>query len=69
MNFGVGIDAPTTIEVINAQGQIVAKLVDQPLTTGEYTLQFPTTNLGNGVYFLRMTSADYTKTQQVIVGD
>ena len=69
VNFGVGIDAPTTIDVINLQGEVVAKLVDQQLSSGEYTLQFPTGNLGNGVYFLRMQSADYTKTQQVIVGD
>ncbi len=67
-DFAVGIKAPTTIEVIDMRGQVVARLLDQMLTPGAYTIEFPTTNLGNGVYFLRMQSADFTKTQQVVIG-
>ena len=66
--FGVGIHAPVKIELINAQGLVVSRLVDESLVAGEYELDFETTNLGNGVYFLRMQSSDFTSTQQVVVG-
>ena len=67
VSFGVGIKAPTTVELIDARGQVVERLVDQTLDEGEYNLEFPTAKLSNGLYFLRMTSADYTSTQQVMV--
>jgi len=68
-DFAIGIKAPTVIEVVDLRGQVVQRLVDQVLTAGEYTIEFPTTNLGNGVYFLRLQSADFTQTQQVVIGN
>lgn len=67
IDFGIGIKAPATIEVVNMEGQVVSRLVDQVLDSGEYTLEFPTTNLGNGVYMLRITCSDYTETQRVVI--
>lgn len=67
IDFGIGIKAPATIEVVNVEGQVVSRLVDQVLDAGEYTLEFPTTNLGNGVYMLRITCSDYTETQRVVI--
>lgn len=67
VDFGIGIKAPATIEVISTDGQVVSRLVDQVLDSGEYTLEFPTSNLGNGVYLLRLTCSDYTETQRVVI--
>jgi hypothetical protein len=68
VQYGVGINAPVTMELINTQGQVVSILVNETLPAGEYELEFETSNLGNGVYFLRMSTVDFTSTQQVVVG-
>jgi len=67
VDFGIGIAAPTVIEVIDLEGRVVSRLVDQTLNVGEYTLEFPTSNLGNGVYMLRIQCLDYTETQRVVI--
>jgi 5-hydroxyisourate hydrolase-like protein (transthyretin family) len=67
VDFGIGIKAPTVIEVIDLEGRVVSRLVDQTLNVGEYTLEFPTSNLGNGVYMLRIQCLDYTETQRVVI--
>lgn len=69
LNFGVGINAPTTIELVNAQGQVVRTFVNSMLTSGEYTLSFETSSLSNGVYMLRMRSADYSASTNLVIAD
>ena len=69
VDFGVGINAPTTIDLVNTQGQVVRTFVNSQLQSGEYTLSFPTTGISNGAYVLRMRSADFNKTVSLIVAD
>ncbi|MBI2794780.1 MAG: choice-of-anchor D domain-containing protein [Ignavibacteria bacterium] len=68
-DFGIGINAPVYIDVVSAQGQVVATMVNSVLEAGEYSLEFPTNLFGNGLYFVRLKSADFSKTQQLIVND
>ena len=67
VDFEVGINAPTVIDLINANGQVVRTLVDGPMEAGAYTMEFPAHNLANGTYMLRMRSADFARTVPVVI--
>ena len=65
IEFGVGFEAPTRIDVINTNGEVVATLVNEVLKSNIYTLNFVPVNLPSGSYIVRMISAGNTFSQQV----
>ncbi|MBN9400784.1 MAG: choice-of-anchor D domain-containing protein ['Candidatus Kapabacteria' thiocyanatum] len=69
IDIGVGLTTATSIDLVNIQGQVVKTFVSTIIEKGEYTLQFPTTGLGNGVYYLRMHSGPFSATRQVVIAD
>lgn len=69
IDIGVGLTTATSIDLVNIQGQVVKTFVSTIIEKGEYTLQFPTTGLGNGVYYLRMHSGPFSATKQVVIAD
>lgn len=69
MTFGVGISAPTTIEVINAQGTVVRTLVNSRMQAGEYDLSFDTQGLASGAYFIRMRTVEFDQTQRLMIAE
>jgi hypothetical protein len=61
-----------TIEVYNIRGQRVKTLVDGMYATGEHTVVWNGTDdngrsVSSGIYFYRMSSADYTATKKMIL--
>lgn len=69
VEFGVGISAPVTIQVINAQGQVVRTLVSGHLQWGEYDMSFDTQGLSAGAYFIRMQTVEFDRTQPLMIQD
>lgn len=69
VNFGVGITSETTLDLVNAQGSVVKTFVNTRLQDGEYEMTFSTQGLASGAYFLRMRTAAYSSTQQVLIVD
>lgn len=69
MTFGVGISAPTTIELVNAQGTVVRTLVNARMQTGEYDLSFDTQGLASGAYFVRMRTVEFDQTQRLLIAE
>lgn len=67
VDFGLGLTAQTSIDLINAQGTVVKKFVSGNLRHGEYSLDFDVTGLSAGVYILRLSTAEFTASQQVVV--
>ncbi|MDW8271615.1 MAG: choice-of-anchor D domain-containing protein [Bacteroidota bacterium] len=67
VHFGVGYDAPTTIDLVNTSGVTVATLVHDNLKTGSYTVRFVPNGIASGSYLLRMRSGDYTQTIPVVI--
>ncbi|MFN4769554.1 MAG: choice-of-anchor D domain-containing protein [Candidatus Kapaibacterium sp.] len=65
IEFGVGFEAPTRIDIINTNGEIVTTLVNETLKANVYTLNFVPVNLSSGSYIVRMISAGNTFTQQL----
>jgi hypothetical protein len=69
LDFEVGIDAGTVIDLINTNGQIVRTLVNGRMEAGAYTMEFPTAGLSNGTYLIRMRSAEFAKAVPVVIAD
>ncbi|MFM8178797.1 MAG: T9SS type A sorting domain-containing protein, partial [Candidatus Kapaibacterium sp.] len=67
IEFSVGFETPTRIDIINTNGEVVATLVNETLKANVYSLNFVPVNLASGSYIVRMMSAGNTYTQQVQV--
>lgn len=65
--FSIGIEANTTIEIFNQQGNRVGVLVDQELTPGGYAVSWDVSAVPSGKYFYRITSGPWTETKEVVV--
>ncbi|MBM4179007.1 MAG: hypothetical protein FJ211_06720 [Ignavibacteria bacterium] len=69
VEFGVGIAAPITIDLVNAQGLVVRTFVNNTMEVGSYDMTFSTEGLAQGAYFLRMRGANYNGSQRVVIGN
>lgn len=45
-----------TLEIIDAAGSMVAALLDREMAAGEYTVQFDSSRLANGMYLYRLVT-------------
>lgn len=66
IHFSLAFDGPTRIELFDVSGARVAVLLDRALSAGNFYLTWNST-LPSGVYYLRITSGDWSASQQVIV--
>jgi len=67
IRFGIGYDAPTTLELVGTSGAAIATLVRGELKAGEYSVRFVPNGIASGSYLLRMRSGSYTETVPVII--
>jgi hypothetical protein len=66
ISFGVGIAAPTRIEMFNAMGEKVMTLVDQKLEVGEYDLTLDASTIPAGTYYYHVVSGPFTSEPQTL---
>jgi hypothetical protein len=57
----------TTLTVCNVVGQVVAKLVDEELSSGTYKVNFKAENLPSGVYFYQIKSGRFNQTKKMML--
>ncbi len=69
INYSVGIEAPTSLELFNSFGERVAVLVDERLKPNEYTVDLNVDELGlsTGTYYFRLNSGPYSATRKMII--
>lgn len=67
IEFSIGLDAPTTVEVFDHNGDKVGVLVNRHLQAGSYRVTWDAGHLPSGRYFYRITSGHWTGTNEVIV--
>lgn len=65
IEFGIGLDGPTRLEVYDAAGRRVALLVDEMLQPGTYGVSWP--DAPSGSYLIRMTSGTFSEETWVVV--
>ena len=56
-----------SLKVYDISGREVATLVDQQLTPGTYSVEWNASNHPSGVYFYKLSSADFTQTNKMIL--
>jgi hypothetical protein len=66
ITYGVGIAAPTRVDLFNAMGEKVATLVDQKLEVGTYDLTVDANMLPAGTYFFQVVSGPFTSEPQTL---
>jgi hypothetical protein len=60
IDYSIGFNVKTTIEIYNALGERIALALDQHLESGEYRLSVPLDILPNGTYYCRINAGPYT---------
>jgi hypothetical protein len=56
-----------TVSIFDNHGQKILTLVDKEQDTGDYTIQFDTSGLPSGIYFIRLLTGDAVVTQKLVV--
>ena len=56
VEFGLGLDGPTRLEIHDAAGRRVGMLVDAVLQPGGYAVEWDVSELGAGIYYLTLRS-------------
>ncbi|MDC1068045.1 hypothetical protein OAQ99_02670 [Candidatus Kapabacteria bacterium] len=67
INYSVGVSNLTKVEVVDANGNVVAVPVNQHTEKGTYEVEIPLNNLSSGAHFVRVTSLSYQETKKVMV--
>jgi len=55
------------LEVYNVKGQKVSELINEQQTAGNHSFTWNAGNMNSGIYFIRLTSGKYTKTNKVVL--
>ena len=67
IEFSLGLDGETALEIFNSQGQIVATLIDDYLMPGTYNAMWNISDIVPGVYFCRLRSGVWEDVKRVYV--
>ena len=58
---------PVQIRVYDVLGKEVAVLVNEKLRPGTYKITWDASNYPSGVYFYKLTTADYNQTKKMVL--
>ena len=61
------VDATVNIIVYDLQGRIAAELVSGMKPAGHYTLKWDASDQASGIYFVKMMTPEFTKTQKLML--
>jgi hypothetical protein len=67
IQYGLPRDVWVTLEVFNILGQRVSLLVNRQEKAGDYKVVFGNCGLGSGVYFYRLSAAEFSETRKMII--
>jgi len=67
LNFTLGMEAATRIELLSTTGSVEAVLFDGTLPAGDHLLDIDLRAIPSGIYYCRLTSGPFTGTQQLVV--
>jgi len=67
IRFTMPVASQARLEVFDVIGRRVATLLDKALQPGEYEVRWDATGAASGVYFYRLTAADYTETRKMLL--
>ena len=66
INFSIPQSEHVTLSVYNLVGQKITTLVDEELTSGEYSVTFDASRLTSGIYFYTITAGSFQSNKQMM---
>lgn len=67
VNISLAFDVRVNVTIYNSLGELIETIVDDYLPAGNYSFYVKNNMLPKGVYFIRMTSGDFTQIQSFVV--
>ncbi|MDL1877547.1 T9SS type A sorting domain-containing protein, partial [Cytophagia bacterium CHB2] len=67
IEFHISRPGRVRLTVYNANGQLMANLLDGNLTQGSHTVAFEADNLASGVYFYRIKTSNFVQTKKMLL--
>jgi hypothetical protein len=72
ISYAIGKTGRVRVKVYNTNGQMIRKLVDQELTSGDYSVSWDATNengdpVKGGFYFYKITVGDFSSTEKMML--
>jgi len=67
IQYGLPVDAAVNIIVYDLQGRIAAELANEFKSAGYHTLHWDASNHASGIYFVKMMTEEFTKTQKLML--
>ena len=67
IQYGLPVDATVNIIIYDLQGRKTAELVNEIKTAGYYTLKWDASYHASGIYFVKLMTSEFTKTQKLML--
>ena len=67
INFAVPVESDISIQVYNIQGRVIETLVHDIMEAGYHTVTWHADDHSSGIYFVKMISGEYVKTQKLML--
>ena len=67
IQYGLPVDATVNIIIYDLQGRKTAELVNEIKTAGYYTLKWDASDHASGIYFVKLMTSEFTKTQKLML--
>ncbi len=67
IRFSVAATHMSQLQIYDITGRLVSTVIDEPLSPGEYAIQWDGSVFSSGIYFARLTSGSKTKTVKMIL--
>lgn len=67
INYSLGFECESLIQIIDASGDVVATPVTGRQAAGRFTAPVPVDKLSSGVYFIRIQAGPYSETKRLVI--
>lgn len=67
LQFSLGLDGATELDILDITGKTVARLINEHLQSGAYSVTWDAANFPSGLYYYRLRSGHWTKTRQMML--
>ena len=65
INFSIPESGLVNLRVYNTLGQVVANLISEEMSVGEYTVEFNGSNLSSGIYFVELSAGQFNDVKKI----
>ena len=67
LNFAIPVEAEVNLSIYNLQGKEVSTLINGKMEAGYHTVIWNAEQHSSGVYFVKMMTSEFTKTQKLML--